>query len=171
MLKKTFREQADHPPFEIKDENGIYRRATGDEIIQAAMVEIDTRFSKGTKITSPIQTKDFLKLQLAHLEHEVFAVLWLDNRHGVIAFEELFRGTIDGASVHPREIVKSALAHNAAAAILCHNHPSGTADPSRADRKITERVKQALDLIDVRTLDHIVVAQTTCSLSEMGMMP
>jgi DNA repair protein RadC len=125
----------------VKDEDGRYRPASGDEIIEAAMDEMKRRFSRGKAITSPEATKEFLQLKLAHLEHEVFAVIWLDNRHLVLAFEELFRGTIDGASVHPREVVKSAMQHNAAACIFAHNHPSGVAEPSQADLRITQRLK------------------------------
>jgi DNA repair protein RadC len=153
-----------------KDEEGRYRLATGDEIIEAAMSEMNRRFARGTAITDPGKTKEFLQLRLSHLEHEVFAVLWLDNRHRVLAFEELFRGTIDGASVHPREVVKSALQQNAAACILAHNHPSGVGEPSQADHKITQRLKDALNLVDVRVLDHIIVAENICSFAERGLI-
>ena len=103
--------------------------------------------------------------------HEVFACLFLDNRHRLMAFEELFRGTIDGASVHPREVVRRALAHNAAALILAHNHPSGIAEPSAADTRITERLRQALSLIDVRVLDHLIVGDAeVTSLAERGLI-
>ena len=129
-----------------------------------------SRFARGETLTSPADTKRFLQLKLSHLEHEVFAVLWLDNRHRVLAFEELFRGTIDGASVHPREVVKSALTHNAAACILAHNHPSGIAEPSQADQRITQRLQEALGLVEVRTLDHIVVAENTCSFAGRGLL-
>jgi len=154
----------------IKDEDGRYRLATGDEIINAALHEITGRFCRGKQIDNPAATQEFLRLKLSHLEHEVFAVLWLDNRHRVLAFEELFRGTIDGASVHPREVVKSALAHNAAACVLCHNHPSGVGDPSQADRHITDRLKQSLALVDVRTLDHIIAAERCYSFAENGLI-
>ena len=120
----------------VRDDSGRYRPASGDEIIEAALSEINRRFTRGVMITSPARTIEFLRLRLAPLEHEVFAVLWLDNRNRVLAFEELFRGTIDSASVHPREIVKSALRYNATACILCHNHPPSVADPSPADQKI-----------------------------------
>jgi len=103
--------------------------------------------------------------------YEVFAVLFLDNRHRVLAFEELFRGTIDGASVHPREVVRRALHYNAAALILAHNHPSGVSEPSSADRRITERLQAALALIDVRVLDHIVVGHGEfTSFAERGLL-
>lgn len=166
MLQQAFNFQS----LMVQNEDGRYRLASGEEIIQAAMREINTRFARGTKIISPAATQEYLKLHLAHREHEVFAVLWLDNRHRVIAFEELFRGTIDGASVHPREVVKSALLNNAAACILCHNHPSGVAEPSAADKDITQRIKDALALVDVRILDHVIVAERAYSFAEHGLM-
>jgi len=120
-------------------------------------------------ISHPSQAKDFVHARLRDYPHEVFACLYLDNRHRVIRFEELFRGTIDGASVHPREVVKAALRHNAAAVILAHNHPSGVAEPSAADRHITERLKSTLQLVDIRVLDHLVVGDTGCtSFAERG---
>ncbi len=154
----------------VKEDGGTYRLASGDEIIRAAIHEINARFARGALIASPAVTQDYLKLKLAHLEHEMFAVLWLDNRHRVIVFEELFRGTIDGASIYPREIVKSSLRHNAAACILAHNHPSGVAEPSQADRQITQKIKEALTVVDVRTLDHVIVAERTYSFADHGLM-
>jgi len=139
MLQKEFNFRS----LMVQDEDRKYRLASGEEIIDAAMSEMQRRFRRGTTISSPEATKEFLQLRLGHLEHEVFAVLWMDNRHRVLAFEELFRGTIDGASVHPREVVKMALKHNAAAAIFAHNHPSGVAEPSQADQRITQRLKAA----------------------------
>lgn len=110
-----------------------------------------------------------LQALLADYEHEVFALLMLDSRHRVIVFEELFRGTLDGASVYPREVVKLALEHNAAALILVHNHPSGDPEPSMADRNLTTKLQDALNLVGVRTLDHIVVGNEGCvSLAELG---
>ncbi len=169
MLKRTFNPRAKHD-FEIRESNGRYRSATEDEIIETALSIINTRFTKGTSLCDPKAAHEFLKLELAHEEHELFAVLWLDNQHRIIAFEALFRGTIDGASVYPREVVKSALEYNAAACILCHNHPSGLAEPSEADRRITNKVKAALEVIEVRTLDHVLVAETTYSFAEHGMI-
>lgn len=154
----------------LKDEDGRYRPATGDEIIEAAVSELNRRFSRGTAITSPDATRDYLQLRLSRLEHEVFGVMWLDNRHRVITFEEMFRGTIDGASVHPREVVKSALLHNAAACIFAHNHPSGVAEPSQADQRLTQRLKDALTLVDVRVLDHIIVGEKSYSFAEHGLV-
>jgi DNA repair protein RadC len=166
VLQKEFNFRA----LMVRDEEGQYRPATGEEIIEAAMEEMRRRFARGMTISSPEATKDFLQLKLAHLEHEVFAVLWLDNRHRVLGFEELFRGTIDGASVHPREVVKSAMRHNAAAAIFAHNHPSGITEPSQADQRITQRLKDALALVEVRVLDHVIVAENTCSFAERGLL-
>ena len=119
MLKRTFNQRAKHD-FEIREPNGFYRSATEDEVIETALSIINSRFVKGTAICNPKDTHEFLKLELAHAPHELFAVMWLDNRHRVINFETLFRGTIDAASVYPREVVKLALEHNAAACILCH---------------------------------------------------
>ena len=123
----------------------------------------------GSALANPRATRDFLRMRLRDLPHEVFCCVYLDNRHRVIAFEELFRGTIDGASVHPREVVKQALARNAAAVILVHNHPSGLAEPSQADELITRRLKEALGLVDIRVLDHLVVGDAVCeSFAERG---
>jgi len=155
---------------EIQETNGAYRSASPDEIIHAARSAINRRFRRGKALSSPADSRDFLKLRLAHLEHEVFAVLWLDNRHCVLGFEELFRGTIDGSSVYPREVVKSALNSNAAACILAHNHPSGVSTASNADRSITSRLKKALSLIDVRVLDHIIIGEDCFSFAETGLL-
>lgn len=121
--------------------------------------------------TAPLRVKQFCQLQLAHLEHEVFGVLLLDNRHKLIKFTEMFRGTIDGASVYPREVAKEALFSNAAAVIFTHNHPSGVPEPSEADKRITKRLVEALGLFDIRVLDHIVVGTTqTTSFAERGLL-
>jgi DNA repair protein RadC len=120
---------------------------------------------------NPDDVKNYLRLKLAHLEHEVFAVMFLDNRHQLIEYEELFRGTIDGALVYPREIVKRALQLNAAALIIAHNHPSGVTEPSQADESITHRIKDACALMDIRLLDHIIVGLTdSVSLAEQGVI-
>lgn len=122
-------------------------------------------------LSDPSATRTYLALQLARQEHEIFACVFLDNRNRVIAFEEMFRGTIDGAAVYPREVVKAALRHNAAAVILAHNHPSGVAEPSPADRDITQRLSDALGLVDIRVLDHVILArEATTSLAERGLM-
>ena len=125
----------------------------------------------GPSMASPRATGEYLRAKLRDLEHEVFCCLYLDNRHRLIQFEELFRGTIDGASVHPREVVKQALARNAAAVILAHNHPSGVAEPSHADELITRRLREALQLVDIRVLDHLIVADNGClSFAERGLL-
>jgi len=125
----------------------------------------------GSVLTAPESTRAFLMSQLRDRSYEVFCCLHLDNRHRLISFEELFRGTIDGASVHPREVVKQALAHNAAAVILAHNHPSGIAEPSAADELITHRLKDALALVDIRVLDHFIVGDGVClSFAERGLL-
>jgi DNA repair protein RadC len=122
-------------------------------------------------LDNPLATETWLRAALGHLEHELFLCLHLDNRHRLIHPDVLFRGTIDGASVYPREVVKSALAHNAAAVILAHNHPSGVAEPSVADEQITRRLKAALGLVDIRVLDHLVVSAGGCvSLASRGLV-
>ena len=125
----------------------------------------------GPPLANPRATRDYLRARLRDRDHEVFCCLFLDNRHRVIAFDEVFRGTIDGASVHPRDVVKLALARNAAAVILAHNHPSGIAEPSQADEMITGRLRDALALVDIRVLDHIVVGDGACvSFAERGLL-
>jgi DNA repair protein RadC len=125
----------------------------------------------GEPIRSPADTEAFLMARLRDLPHELFCCIYLDNRHRIIAFEELFRGTIDGTSVYPREVVKQALSVNAAAVILAHNHPSGVAEPSQADERITRRLKAALELVDIRLLDHLVIGDgASTSLASRGML-
>lgn len=126
---------------------------------------------RGSTLSNPADTRAYLRARLRDYPHEVFACLFLDNRHRVIHYEELFRGTIDGASVHPREVVKAALRCNAAALILAHNHPSGVAEPSQADRSLTHRLKDALALVDIRVLDHLIVGdEEIVSMAEQGVM-
>jgi DNA repair protein RadC len=157
----------------INDENtstGI-REASFEEILTAAREHMSRRVRRGTHLTSPKATRDYLTLKLGTLEREVFAVMFLDKRHRLISYQEMFQGTIDGASVHPREVVKEALKQNAAAVILAHPHPSGVAEPSQADEFITTRLKEALGLVDIRVLDHVIVAGgDTVSFSEMGLL-
>jgi DNA repair protein RadC len=125
----------------------------------------------GEVIRSPADTESFLKARMQHLDHELFCCLYLDNRHRVLRFDELFRGTIDGTSVYPREVVKEALSVNAAAIILAHNHPSGVAEPSQADERITKRLKAALELVDIRLLDHLIVGNgPATSLASRGLL-
>ena len=144
-----------------------------DAIIESALMILEKKITycrNSPSLTSPEASKNYVKLQLASYEHEVFACLWLDNRNRVIRFNKLFRGTIDGASIYPREVVKAALKHNAAAVIFAHNHPSGVAEPSHADEQITKRLKDALALIDVRVLDHLVVGEEVISFAERGLL-
>lgn len=125
----------------------------------------------GESIRSPTDTEAYLQARIRHLGHELFCCLYLDNRHRVLRFDEMFRGTIDGTSVYPREVVKEALAINAAAVILAHNHPSGVAEPSQADERITRRLKSALELVDIRLLDHLIIGDgETTSMAGRGLM-
>lgn len=141
-----------------------------DKVIAHALRILSSRVI-GKPLTKPTDAADYLRLQLAGREHEVFGVLYLTAQHCMIEFEELFRGTLTQTSVYPREVVKAALSRNAAAVIFCHNHPSGAAEPSRADEHLTQCLKSALALIDVRVLDHIVVASSgTVSMAERGLM-
>ena len=140
-----------------------------------AVLEMSRRYlfeglQRGDCLTSPEETRQFLSSQLRDYPHEVFAVLFLDQRHRVICFEEMFRGTIDGASVYPREVVKKSLEFNAAAVIFAHNHPSGVAEPSQSDERITKRLKEALALVDIRVLDHFVVGDEVVSFAERGLL-
>ena len=143
--------------------------------IQAA-IELGKRYleenlGKKDVLSSPTDTKNFLLAQLRAYPHEVFACLFLDNRHQIISFDEMFSGTIDGASVYPREVVKRALARNAAAVIFAHNHPSGIAEPSLADKNITRRLQEALKLVDIRVLDHFIIGDNTVvSFAELGLL-
>jgi DNA repair protein RadC len=132
---------------------------------------LKTRLTESDVLSSPEATRDYLKLKLYGLPYEAFLGLFLDNRHRVIRIEELFRGTIDGASVHPREVVRKVIETNAAAVIFAHNHPSGVAEPSQADLRITQRLKDALALIEVRVLDHLIVGEGRgTSLAERGLI-
>ena len=125
----------------------------------------------GEAIRSPSDTETFLQAKMRHLGHELFCCLYLDNRHRVLRFDEMFRGTIDGTSVYPREVVKEALKINAAAVILAHNHPSGVAEPSQADERITRRLKSALELVDIRLLDHLIIGHgQATSLAARGLI-
>lgn len=141
----------------VRDTFGNYTPADPHLVIAEARREIAAMMARGKALTSPNAVREALQVQLAACEHEVFLCLFLDNQHRIIEFVELFRGTIDGASVYPREVVKEALTRNAAAVIFCHNHPSGIAEPSSADDVITRKLKAALSVVDIRTLDHFIV--------------
>ena len=147
------------------------REATHEEIVRAARSCLARRVVKGAVLQSPGATRDFILVELSERSHESFCVLYLDNRHRVLSWQEIFRGTIDGASVYPREVVKEAISRRAAACILVHNHPSGVAEPSQADELITRRLREAMALVDIRILDHLIVAGTTVlSMAERGML-
>ncbi|MCD9354702.1 MULTISPECIES: JAB domain-containing protein [Gammaproteobacteria] len=155
----------------VRDAQGRYLLATAEQILEAARQAIERKMQRGTSFTSPAAVKEYLHAKLAGFEHEVFAVLFMDTQHRLIEYAEMFRGTIDGASVYPRELVKEALRLNAAAVIVSHNHPSGNPEPSSADRTLTQRLKEALELVEVRVLDHIIVAgTTTTSFAEHGLI-
>lgn len=142
--------------------------AAAVELIKRASLE---RARDASLLTSPAAVREYLKLHLAHVEFEVFMCLMVDCRHRLIEPVELFRGTLTQASVYPREVVKQALVFNAAALVLVHNHPSGVAEPSDADRTLTATLKSALALVDVRVLDHLIVAANdVCSMAERGLL-
>jgi DNA repair protein RadC len=149
---------------------------TAKAAVVKAAVELARRLAReelrrGNALTSPEAVRDYLRLSLSTLPHEAFMGLFLDSQHRLLAAEELFRGTLAQTSVYPREVVKSALSHNAAAVIFAHNHPSGVAEPSRADELLTQALKQALALVDIRTLDHFVVAGSqVVSFAERGLL-
>ncbi|MFJ2693505.1 DNA repair protein RadC [Pseudomonas sp. NPDC087336] len=139
------------------------------DILLMARQLANLRLRRGRALTSPKEVFSHLQVLLGDYEHEVFALLLLDNRHRVIVFHELLRGTLDSANVYPREVVKTALEHNAAATVLVHNHPSGDPEPSQADLTLTHKLQEVLNLVGVRTLDHIVVGHEGCvSLAEQG---
>lgn len=140
--------------------------------IKRALSLLETHLREpGTSFTSLGTVSDWLRLRMARLEREVFMVLWLDNQHRLLAHETLFTGSINSTEIHPREIVKAALQHNAAAVLLAHCHPSGNAEPSVADRQITGKIKDALALVEVRMLDHCIVGgMTVYSFAEHGLL-
>jgi DNA repair protein RadC len=149
---------------------GLARFALLQAALEIARRHFAENLARDNCLTNPTQTVQYLRSRLRDHDYEVFACLMLDNRNRVIAFREMFRGTIDGASVYPREVVKQALADNAAAVILAHNHPSGISEPSQADIRITERLRKALALVDIRVLDHVIVGDETTCLSEQGLV-
>jgi len=165
---------SDLKPIRLHESTNCYtteRPVTAEELLEEAQRILACRVAPGELLSSTRATGQYLIHQFAGLEHEVFGCLFLDNRHRLIAYEEMFRGTIDGAAVYPREVAKTCLRHNAAAVILAHNHPSGVPEPSRADTRLTERLQEALGLLDVRVLDHLVVGGTrVTSFAERGLI-
>jgi len=154
----------------VQDLIGDYRVATPEEILVAAEHVINRRYRRGIAITKPADANQLFMQKLAKREQEVFAGLLLDNKHRVITYEEFFFGTIDSASVYPRVIAQCALRHNAAAMIVAHNHPSGSSEPSHADETLTLRLKEALNLVDVRLVDHVIVGEHCVSFAERGLL-
>lgn len=161
---------ADFKTFTSHKGLGSAKFAQLQAVLTLASRHLKESLKNQTEFTSPAQTKQYCKMMLHNKPYEVFACLMLDNRHKLIEFRELFRGTIDGASVYPREVVKQALDDNAAAVILVHNHPSGEATPSQADKNITIKLKDALALMDIRVLDHLIVGDQVCSMAELGLI-
>ena len=155
----------------VRDVAGSYRPAEPEEVLQAALRVLAGRLRGSEVLSSPPVVRDFRRIKLGALEHEVFAVIHLDSQHRVIEYVEMFRGTVSQTSVYPREIVKEALVRNSAAMILVHNHPSGVVEPSRADEALTQTVKAALALVDVRVIDHLIVAgPAVLSFAERGLL-
>jgi DNA repair protein RadC len=158
----------------LKDSKGNYRltgKTTEQDVLAAAECILKAKLERQGEIGNPRDSENFLRMRLGALLHEEFHIVWLDNRHRILDVQKLFTGTVDGASVHPREIIRAALQVNACAAILAHNHPSGVAEPSVADRAITAELKQALQVVGVRILDHIVVSAGSCvSMAARGLI-
>lgn len=156
-----------------RDEAGYYttRLVNDDDVLQLAANIFEQRPRREAPIQNAREAAEFIRHRLALREHEVFVVLWLDHRHRFLTYDELFRGTLGGTAVYPRELVKTGLKANAAAAIIAHNHPSGIVEPSQADEKLTQRLKEALELVEIRLLDHMIVAtEGVFSFSERGLL-
>ncbi len=161
MNQRAISQYAEHCPTNLSEE----------QVLTWANRILESRFQRSHYLTNPSATRDYLRSTLAEKKQEVFALVFLDNQHAVIDLEILFYGTIDGASVYPREVVKAALDCNAAAVILAHNHPSGIAEPSNEDRRITERLIESLKTVDIRVLDHLVIGgASSVSFAERGLI-
>ena len=155
----------------VRETNAGYLPISDSAVVDTALRILAERVTQGPLLSSPRVVKDFLRLRFSGLQHEVFCVLYLDRRHHLIACEDLFRGTVDAASVFPREIVKACLRHNASSILCAHNHPTNNPSPSQADELITTRIKAAVELLDLRLLDHcIVTAGETVSFAELGLL-
>ncbi|WP_122258926.1 RadC family protein [Pseudomonas syringae] len=162
---------ADLPTFTSQLGLGPAKFAQLQAVMEMARRHMAESLRRDSALENPTQVRNYLKAQLRHEQHEVFACLFLDNKHRVMTFEILFRGTINASYVHPRQVVKRAMAHNAASLILCHNHPSGITTPSRSDIDLTKRLKEALMLVDVHVLDHVIVGDgEPLSMVERGLM-
>ena len=157
-------------PLYVREGDAFYAAPARQILLQAEEL-IDQQFHRQcVALSDPQLVRVFLKIHLGRHAHEVFAVLFLDSSHRLIEYVELFRGTIDTAQVHPREVIKEALVRNAAAVIFAHNHPSGVAQPSKADQRITMQLKEALDLVGVKVLDHVIVGESVTSFVELGLL-
>jgi len=153
------------------DDNGQFQLASAGQVIEAALAILDEKVMRNGLISAPADASAFFSLRLGSLEHEVFAAIFLDAQNRVIEYIELFRGTLTQTSVYPREVVKTSLRLNAAAVIFAHNHPSGVPEPSRADENLTKVLKDALALVDVRVLDHVIVAGgASVSFAQLGLL-
>lgn len=170
MSNNTNHKDTSTDTIQICDITGDYHIVQRQELIKKAQSCITQLFIRGEAMTSPKKSADYFQVLLGGYEHETFYALWVDSQHHVLKAQELFRGTVDGASVYPREVIKEGLACNAAAVIFAHNHPSGVAEPSQADIQITKRLKAALELVDIRLLDHLVVGADVTSMAERGMI-
>ncbi len=163
--------EADQSSFSSHLGLGPAKYAQLQAVLEMSRRHLAEHLTHESVLESPAAVREYLIAQLRHEAHEVFGCLFLDSKHRVLAFEALFQGTIDGATIYPRQVVKRALAHNAAAVILCHNHPSGVAEASQADRVLTSQLKAALALIDVRVLDHFIIGEgSPLSMAEWGLM-
>lgn len=169
MAQLSLFESAHENALMVRDVRGHYRPATPEQVLTAARAIVDQTVRGDTSFTTPAVVKDYVRAKLGGLEHEVFAALFLNAQNQLIEYVELFRGTLTQSTVYPREVVKEALARNAAALIIAHNHPSGSVKPSTADRQLTDKLHETLALVDVRLLDHILVAgNKTVSFRESG---
>ncbi|MCG6200031.1 RadC family protein [Psychromonas antarctica] len=148
----------------------LQKPMTDHQVLEKASEILATKYFRDSAFTNAQATIDFLSYKLGKFDNEVFAIMLLDTQNQLLEYRELFYGTVDSASVYPREVVKAVMAANASAVIFAHNHPSGIAEPSEADKRITVRLKQALALIDVRVLDHIVVGKNSVSFAERGLI-
>jgi DNA repair protein RadC len=162
---------SESPCLLVRDLQGDYRPASADEVLRAARRVLGQRVRRGCALNSPQMVRDFLRIKLSTLEHEVFVVLMLDAQNRLIEYQEMFRGTVTQTSVYPREVVKESLARNAAAVIFAHNHPSAVGRQSQADELLTRTLKEALSLVDVQVLDHFIVAgDDVLSFAESGLL-
>jgi len=158
------------PTLYVRDSSG-FRQAQPSDVLERAHALLAQRYRRGAPVlSSPSLTREFLQTRLARLDFETFGLVHLDVRYRLIAVEDLFRGTIDRASVHPREVVKTVIAHGSAAVLLYHNHVSGQSSPSAADEQITRHIQQVLATLDVKVVDHLIIADPIFSFAEAGLL-